>query len=581
MDITGLLDNKRAMRTFFYSSIFSAAFIGAMASLPNGFVWDDMHIVTNPVLIDKKGTFYGYFFDKGLYYRPFIKLSFALDWSMWRMSPLGYHLHNILIHVANSVLVFVVAGRLMEDGDMPAFLAALVFALHPAHTEPIAWISGRTDLLVTFFFLLSFLGFLVYRWEDDIKGIVVCAMFYLFAMFSKENGAAMIAVALAYGLLTRMPLRRLLISSVILSAVVILYFILRQWSGLTDVIMRPGTQGAYLSSAFSLKTFLYTLVYGSGYYIEKLFLPLNLNLLPAIPEGIGYALIFCAALGGTIYCFIRCAPSQTFLILWIFLTMLPSLSIMFSQVAAPLGERYLYLPSVGFSILIVGLLAKALNRRFLIGFVILISIGFFVLSNERFSVWYSDLTLWGNTARKSPSSAVAHTNYGIAMMQEKDITGAEKELFTALRIPDNSKEQTALILNSLSNVEIFRKNYKKASKYLIEAIDKDPNCTAAYNNLGYVYMQMSAAPGVDEKGRVESLKTAISYFDKAAVLAPWLSQTKFNLGICYFSLDDYDKAEKYFYDTVDADPLSELGKKAAMLLTSAKMRKTAGSYLRR
>ncbi|MBF0554552.1 MAG: hypothetical protein HQK96_08370 [Nitrospirae bacterium] len=582
MTISGSLKGRPAVNAFFFLSIVLSAFLGAIAALSNGFVWDDMNMVTNPVLVDTN-SFYSYFFSKSLYYRPFLRLSLSLDWGLWRMSPMGYHLHNLIIHAANSGLVFVVAGRLMakDNGDMlPAFLAALAFALHPAHSEAIAWISGRTDLLATFFFLLGFLGFLIYRWEDNPRGIAICAVFYLFSMFSKENGITLIAVVVAYGLLTKMPWRRVLLSAGILSAVVVVYFMMRHGSGLSEVIKRPGTQGAYLSPLISLINFLYALVYGSGYYIEKLLLPLNLNLLPEIPEGGGYVWLFCAAVGASIFCLIRCGSSMAFLLLWIVLTMLPSLSIIFSQVAAPLGERYLYLPSVGFSILTSVLLAKVLRRRVLIGVFILISIGYFVLIYQRTGVWRSDLTLWGDTVKKSPSSVVAHTNYGIALLQEHDVAGGEKELFTALQIPNKSGEQAALVLNALSNIEISKKDYKKAMGYLMAAINNDPGCTAAYNNLGYVYMQM-AAPGVDEKGKIEALQTAISYFNKTIELAPYLSQTKFNLGLCYFELKDYDKAEEFFYEVVNADPVSKLGQQAASLLVSAKMQKAAGRYLRR
>ncbi|MBF0568574.1 MAG: hypothetical protein HQK95_06855 [Nitrospirae bacterium] len=343
MTISGLLKGRSAVNAFFILSIVSAAFFGAIAALSNGFVWDDMHMVTNPVLVDSN-SFYGYFFGKSLYFRPFLRLSLSLDWGLWRMSPMGYHLHNLIIHAANSVLVFVVAGCLMakDDGDMlPAFLAGLAFALHPVHSEAIAWISGRTDLLATFFFLLAFLGFLIYRWEDNPRGIVICAVFYLFSMFSKENGITLIAVVVAYGLLTKMPWRRLVLSAGILLAVVVVYFVMRQGSGLSDVIKRPGTQGAYLSPLISMINFLYDLVYGSGYYIEKLLLPLNLNLLPAIPGGGGFLGLFLSGGGGFLFWFNRCWPFIAFSIFLIGLTIPPFLFNIISQVTGTFGWAHL------------------------------------------------------------------------------------------------------------------------------------------------------------------------------------------------------------------------------------------------
>lgn len=170
----------------------------------NGFGWDDHFIIQN--LKSPEDWIQIFSFNPGpdskghaAYYRPLIDLSYQLDLLIWGDSPLGFHLSVLIAHLLNIVLVYFLALRLMKIGQTqrPARLAggggstaitlggppesgrnilrptiliptvaASLFAVHPIHTEAVAWIAGRNDVYCTFFLLVSFV---LYVWPDSVE----------------------------------------------------------------------------------------------------------------------------------------------------------------------------------------------------------------------------------------------------------------------------------------------------------------------------------------------------------------------------------------------------------------------------
>ena len=117
------------------------------------------------------------------YWRPTTLLSYALELRLWGGSPWGFHLTNILLHTANTLLLYLLLKRFRPEGPLP-WTASLLFLLHPAHGENIAWISGRTDLLAFLFLALSLLFRLEY--EERKRGLSISLLFFTLALLSKE-----------------------------------------------------------------------------------------------------------------------------------------------------------------------------------------------------------------------------------------------------------------------------------------------------------------------------------------------------------------------------------------------------------
>ena len=127
-------------------------------ALSGGFVWDDVILVSEPAIREASGLWRIWFqpwtLERENHYWPVVYTSFWVEYRLWGLAPLGYHLVNVLLHMVNSVLVW----RLLAHLAVPAAWAvAAVFAVHPLHVESVAWIIERKDLLSAFFYLTTVL----------------------------------------------------------------------------------------------------------------------------------------------------------------------------------------------------------------------------------------------------------------------------------------------------------------------------------------------------------------------------------------------------------------------------------------
>lgn len=131
----------------------SLAFFVSLNVLQNGFVWDD---ITIHRLVDRVGV---QALPSGQhYYRPIVFLSYEFDRWIWGSNSVGYHLTGLLLHSLITLFVTVIALMLFRDQAKRLtmiLLSGFIFAVHPVHTEVVAWIAGRNDLLATFFLLIG------------------------------------------------------------------------------------------------------------------------------------------------------------------------------------------------------------------------------------------------------------------------------------------------------------------------------------------------------------------------------------------------------------------------------------------
>jgi len=170
----------------------------------NEFVWDDHAFITGNRAIRNLFSFSEYFTPENrMIQRPIAVFSFAIDYSLWKLNPSGYHFSNIIIHSINVILIYIIVLIVLKSNEV-AFVAGLLFSVHPIHSETVATFLGRSDLLTTFFLLLAFLSYLSGLDTSIIKrgvSIFLSSLFYLGACFSKETGAVFILLVLFHRLL--------------------------------------------------------------------------------------------------------------------------------------------------------------------------------------------------------------------------------------------------------------------------------------------------------------------------------------------------------------------------------------------
>jgi hypothetical protein len=128
-------------------------------------------------------------------------LSFILDGQLWGANPVGYHLTNLLLHLASSSLVLLIAREVLVDSWLPAAAAGLIFALHPVHVEPVIWITGRVDMISTFGYLLGIYGLLRFRSNPAWHWLATAWIGYGAGIFAKEAALTLPLMALLCELL--------------------------------------------------------------------------------------------------------------------------------------------------------------------------------------------------------------------------------------------------------------------------------------------------------------------------------------------------------------------------------------------
>ena len=172
------------------------------------FVWDDVLLVARSQRLREWSSlptvlashFWSEVHEGSHYYRPLVSLSYFLDLHVWGLNPFGFHLTNLLAHLATALAVLMLTRRLTGN-LLAASIAGVAFALHPIHTESVAFISGRTDVLSTLLFLLALLGYA--RWRDGRGALALAgslAAFFL-ALTAKEVAVTLPLILVLWDLL--------------------------------------------------------------------------------------------------------------------------------------------------------------------------------------------------------------------------------------------------------------------------------------------------------------------------------------------------------------------------------------------
>lgn len=431
------------------------AFLTYCRGLFNGFVFDDFtqvlgnHWITSPLYLPDifSSDIAGFMGEKFHYYRPLVMACHMLCFSLFGHQAWGFHLVSIMLHVANSLLVLALISRLSasEQPALPcktSYLpagAALLFAVHPIHAEPVLYVSAVGDLLCTLFALIALLLHL--RWSESGKSACPWGSGGAFccALLCKETALVVPLVLMAHDLQARGrgraggPWWRSWFPCL---AVAVMYLWLRH-EILGGVAPDPAFAG---HPAGAIRLF--------ALYMAKLALPLRLNeyysatwISPQAPVTAGYPVFLLAILSLWILLYRKQRKVALFGLMIMVLPLLPAIYVS-GYSWSGFAERYLYLPSVGF-VLVVGDLMGALppipakQRGHLLKAALggLIAMG--MASNIRMGhVWKDECAIWADTVRKSPRNPEARIGYARSLEEMGREEEAARQYETANSIAE-------------------------------------------------------------------------------------------------------------------------------------------------
>ena len=169
-------------------------------SIGNDFVnWDDVvYIMNNDMIkslnIENLIKMFSSFFMGN--YHPLTILSFAIDFKLFKLSAQGYHLHNLILHLVNALLVYFVAWHILRKNTLAAFIVSILFAIHPMHVESVAWVSERKDLLYTMYFLLAMLAYIFYNRTGEKKYLYYTLLCFILSLLAKAQAVTLPVVLL-------------------------------------------------------------------------------------------------------------------------------------------------------------------------------------------------------------------------------------------------------------------------------------------------------------------------------------------------------------------------------------------------
>jgi protein O-mannosyl-transferase len=455
------------------------------------------------------------------YYRPLITLLYRVDRALWGLNPAGYHLTNIVWHLLATLLVYQLA--LQTTGKIvAAWTGAMLFSVLPAHTEAIGWIQGRVDLVSTTFALLALLALVCATDQEGPAGWLwnaFAGLAFLGALLAKESAAVLplawcIWEVSATG---KGPWRERLVPLarrfVPLGLAGLAYLQLRWWA--------VGASFSYFSMSMSQVPLriLALLSILSEYGRILLFPDLTLNfhqtlMVSPTPLTLAAGLAVVVVLGGGLAITWRRIRPLFPWVAWVPIMLLPASVFILQRTALETGfftaERFLYLPSVGWCILLGSLIAPVIEGRRMAqapswGWMIFCGtlLGYTGLTLIRLLPWAdsADLYVAMKAQGHMPTEArvLVHNNLGEVYLERGEMSAARQEFQAALRL----KPDYVLGQNNLGVLLLREGQPAQARLWLEKAIRLDPDYGEAYGNLGAAYEalgDLSAARQSFEQG---------------------------------------------------------------------------------
>jgi hypothetical protein len=449
--------------------------------------------------------------DTASNWHPLTWLSHMLDWQLYGASAGGHHITNLIFHIANALLLFIVLKQMTNALWQSAFAAAL-FALHPLHVESVAWVAERKDVLSTFFWILTMWAYLRYVKRPKVSGYLLITVFFALGLMAKPMLVTLPFVLLLldywplerFGQRTFFYLIREKIPFMALSAVssIVTFFVQRDSKAVISLVLFPLRHRVFNSFISYVE------------YMWKMFRPARLAFFypnPGQNVSASYAVLSAVFLLVLTILVLVFAKNHRYLItgwFWYLGTLVPVIGLV--QVGnQAMADRYSYITLTGLFIIIAWgvpeLLAKLPQRK-----IVLWMSSFMVLSALAICT-YRQTRYWKDT---------------IAIHQH------------ALRVTKDN----FLVHNSIALQLLKRGQTEQAISHYSEAVRIQPDNPSALNGLG---VALCYAGKVDQ---------AIVYYEKSLSIQPKNVDTHNNLGIAFCWQGKFDRGIEHFKQALQIDP---------------------------
>jgi len=542
----------------------------------NEFVnWDDDRYITeNPYITtlswNRVADYFTNYYDG--HYHPLTMLSLAADYSMAGKNPLWFHTTNLLLHVANALLVFwfvsLLAGTmkgLQSSGfNMMSFLqdkrkrlllalaVSLLFALHPLQVESVAWMSERKNLLFAFFFFAACIAYIKYNKSQQGRYYALACFLFVLGILAKVTA---ITFAISLFLIDFLYRRKLLSRKVLQEK---LPFILVA----IVMVVVAGQAQSHTWDQHPGKTLDFSLIERTGFaaysffiYLIKLLVPYRLSAFYPYPDPVTttvvikylFFLIPALVFIGSVYWGVR---KERRLLVFGLLFFLVNIAPLLKLFDVPRGDyimadRYVYVPSVGIFLIVFmflfnlsGRVAKRSFRMLCVIFAGIYLVSLTVVTHKRISVWENDTALFSDVLDKYPNVGIAWNNLGLAQKRKGNFRKAYRSFTRAIEIEPSKTNAW----NNRGSMNAELGNHQAAEKDFSRVIRMNPKDTVAYFHRG-----MSRA-------QLKQWKMAIEDYSKTLEMRPKFAQAYLNRGVAYAKKGKFREALNDFNSALELRP---------------------------
>lgn len=560
-------------------------------TLNYGFVYDDnIQIIDNPWLTSFNNLYsiftthsFGFMEEptSARSYRPVVFLIYMTEYALFGLKPAGWHLFNIVLHALNSFLVYLIIMKLVSpdarlgtksEGKwtayVPAASGAALFAVHPAKSEAVSWVGCVPELSYTLFTLTAFY---LYLKSDDYAGkrfapgalMSLAGVCFLAALLSKETAIVLPFIILTHdltqsgikGFLRKLPVKRYLP----LATAGLVYFALRGNAlggefAVTDRMYGFLTPWQYLLTAASFFAgYMKMLVFPVGNYPFQVFSPVL-----SLSEPRALFSIFTIILSAALFVTALRRPVWAIAAIIILLPLIPALYIP-GMSRHPFSERYIYLPSAGFSMAAALFFQRSVRlkhamppfRTIAALFVAISLLAAWTWNKNR--NWRDDVAVWRSSIAASPENYFAHYWLGLSYFKNDRLDEAISHSRESVR-QNSSREHRDVMIEVAARKTVAssydrKRMYSDAIREYHEILRLDPNDFSSNYNIAFAYQ---------ESGLFDD---AIFWYGKAlkAARKPADARDTYNnLANCYVRKRLIADAIAVYEDALNAFPGDEL-----------------------
>lgn len=503
------------------------------------------------------------------YYRPIFVVYLMIMWKLFGASAFGWHVFNIFLHLTVVYLVFLILERITKDIRVSA-IASLLFAIHPMRSESVAWISGLTDPLLAILVLSSLYFYIRYREEKVTRLLATSLGFFLVGAFTKEPAVALpifigvyelfvvnqdkslyerIKPALGY------PAPYLLLSAV--------YFIARYFA-----LGFALNNSEYRSYPFS--QIVLTIPLAIWKYLGLLVWPVDLSLFHSTqmvksPIDLRFLLPAIALIPLAVLLWrLRRSMIARFAILWFAVNLLPVLNLSAFSEDFLVQERYVYLPSIGFSLLVAMGLAKIPVESWLrfasrrAAQVSIVAVLLLLLAGKTFAqnaTWYDDMTVWFHGEETASDQPISHFILGHKLVNFSQFSKSAEQFEEYLKLkPDNPivignlAADYVLIYQYQASVNPNAADRASLDRALVlseQGMKLTPEVSSLWDTMGQIYTFETGLKNYDR---------ALACLQRGLILDPNNAMISFHIGGTLVKRGNFDDGIPYLKTTIKNQP---------------------------